>query len=230
MLNYVVAPELLLPFVPAGTVLDQWRGNTWLSLVGFRFLHTRVLGVSVPLHRHFPEVNLRFYVRGIHDPRRAVVFLREIVPRRVIAATARLLYNEPYAAQPVRARAPMTPQDPPGPVEYAWHHAGCWHRFGATPSGRAGLIQPGSDEEFIAEHYVGYTRQRDGGTIAYEVRHPRWRVWPVKDVMCDADFVGEFGPVGAAMTRPPDSAFLADGSGVTVGWPRRLGGDRLAGA
>lgn len=222
MLNYVVAPELLRPFVPAGTVPDQWRGRTWLSLVGFRFLHTRILGAPIPFHRHFPEINLRFYVRGVRDPRRAVVFLREIVPRRAIAATARLLYNEPYIARPMRARAPMAPQDSPPPIEYAWRHAGRWHRLGATPSGPSEPIRAGSDEEFIAEHYVGYTRQRDGGTIAYEVRHPRWRMWPVTDIACDVDFTGEFGSVGAAITGPPDSAFLADGSTVTVGWPRRL--------
>ena len=35
----------------------------YVSLVGFRFLNTRVLGVSIPFHRDFDEVNLRFYVR-----------------------------------------------------------------------------------------------------------------------------------------------------------------------
>ena len=225
MLNYVVAPEFLLPFVPAGTVLDQWRGHTWLSIVGFRFLHTRVLGVPIPLHRHFPEVNLRFYVRGTRDPRRAVVFLREIVPRRAIVVTARMLYNEPYAARRMHAQAPATPEDLPARVAYGWHHHGRWHRFGATPSGPAQLIQADTDEEFIAEHYVGYTRQRDGGTVAYEVRHPRWRVWPVQDVVCDVDLAGEFGGAGSAITGSPASAFLAEGSAVTVGWPRRLDGD-----
>lgn len=222
MLNYVVAPDLLQPFVPAGTVLDEWRGHTWLSIVGFRFLHTRILGVPIPLHRHFPEINLRFYVRGRRDPRRAVVFLREIVPRHAIATTARLLYNEPYAARSMRAQAPTTPHDAPPPIEYAWRHRGRWHRFGARPSGPAELILAGTDEEFIAEHYVGYTRQRDGGTVAYEVRHPRWRVWPVTDIECDVDFAGEFGTVRSAITGPPASAFLAEGSAVTVGWPRRL--------
>jgi uncharacterized protein YqjF (DUF2071 family) len=88
MLNYEVDQSLLLPFVPSGTTLDQWEGKTYVSLVGFRFLKTRVLGLPVPFHTNFDEVNLRFYVRRriAGDVRRGVVFIREIVPRWAIAS------------------------------------------------------------------------------------------------------------------------------------------------
>ena len=179
MLNFRIAPDVLAPFVPKGTELDPWRGEHWVSLVGFRFLDTRVLGVPVPGHRHFPEVNLRFYVRPIGDDRRAVVFLKEIVPRRAIATIARALYNEPYVARPMRAEAPEVPSEAPGRVSYRVAPSGRWNRFGVTASGSPGPIATGSDEEFFAEHYWGYTRQRDGSTIEYAVEHPRWRVWNV---------------------------------------------------
>ena len=100
MLNYGVEANLLLPFVPAGTELDRWNGKVFVSLVGFRFLKTRILGLTIPFHANFDEVNLRFYVRRKQgeEIRRGVVFIREIVPRRAIAFAARTFYNENYIA------------------------------------------------------------------------------------------------------------------------------------
>src|SRR3954469_19135967 len=95
MLNWRVDPSLLAAYVPRGTVLDDWNGHTYVSVVGFLFRDTRLLGVPVPLHRDFEEVNLRFYVRRDVDGevRRAVTFIRELVPRHAIATVARLVYN-----------------------------------------------------------------------------------------------------------------------------------------
>jgi uncharacterized protein YqjF (DUF2071 family) len=223
MLNFRIAPDVLAPFVPKGTELDPWRGEHWVSLVGFRFLDTRVLGVPVPGHRHFPEVNLRFYVRPIGDDRRAVVFLKEIVPRRAIATIARALYNEPYVARPMRAEAPEVPSEAPGRVSFAWRHLGRWNRFGVTASGSPGLIATGSAEEFFAEHYWGYTRQRDGSTIEYAVEHPRWRVWNVANLEFDVAAAAEYGPAfGRALGTRPVSAFIAEGSRVEVGRPHAI--------
>ena len=86
--------------------LDAWQGIKLMSLVGFEFRGTRVLGLSVPGHRDFPEVNLRFYVRGkvSENWRRGVVFVKELLPRRAIAWMARRLYGEPrFAAEDSRA-------------------------------------------------------------------------------------------------------------------------------
>ena len=172
MLNYVVPPARLEPFVPAGTVLDRWDGAAMVSVVGFRFVNTRVLGVAVPGHREFEEVNLRTYVRRIapDGPRRGVVFLRELVPRRAIAWVARALYNEPYRALPMRhaiARDGAVRE-----LRYEWLASG-WNGIRARTEGEAAALVPGSEAEFITEHYWGYTRQRDGGTMEYQVAHPQ---------------------------------------------------------
>ena len=63
MLNYQVNPDVLIPWLPPGLEVDSWQGKTLLSVVGFRFEDTRLLGVAIPGHRDFQEVNLRFYVR-----------------------------------------------------------------------------------------------------------------------------------------------------------------------
>src|SRR5258708_22903902 len=104
MLNYEVDASLLLRFVPAGTEIDRWKGRVFASLVGFRFLKTKLLGfLPIPMHSNFEEVNLRFYVRRHvgEEVRRGVVFIRELVPPRPIAFVARTFYKENYVALPI---------------------------------------------------------------------------------------------------------------------------------
>jgi uncharacterized protein YqjF (DUF2071 family) len=226
MLNYAVEPSLLRPFVPKGTDLDSWEGVTFLSLVGFLFANTRVFGVPIPWHRTFEEVNLRFYVRRtVHgEIRRAVTFLREVVPRPLIAAVARLAYNEPYQALPMRHRfGPLCADGVPTTVEYQWRLPTGWAGLSVQTTGPGRAAVAGSQEEFITEHYWGYTRQRDGSTVEYRVAHPTWRVWSVQAPRLDGDVSPLYGPeIARILSGPPASAFFADGSAVTVSTPSRI--------
>lgn len=226
MLNFEVPPAALQPFLPAGTQLDPWEGRTLASVVGFRFLRTRLLGVPVPLHRDFDEVNLRFYVRHTTpagEVRRGVVFVRELVPRAAIALVARVAYNEPYLAVPMRSEAPATATDAPGRIAYGWRTRAGAQRVGATAVGAPAVPAADSEAAFVTEHYWGYTRQRDGGTVEYEVTHQPWRVWAGADPVLDADVTGLYGAAFAeALAAPPRSAFVAEGSPVVVHRPRRL--------
>ena len=228
MLNYEVPPALLGPLVPAGTELDRWDGATLASMVGFRFLDTRVLGIPIPGHRDFDEVNLRFYVRRRGEDgewRRAVVFVRELVPRPAIALVARWLYNEPYTAVPMRHEIEMADAEAgrTGRAAYAWRAAGRWHRLEVTTSGRPALPEPASEATFITEHYWGYTAQRDGGSKEYRVTHPPWRVWAAATAEFDSDVRAMYGAGFAeCLGAQPRSAFLAEGSAVEVHRGRRL--------
>ena len=220
MLNYVVPPSLLAPFVPRGTELDLHDGQAWLSLVAFQFLRTRVLGVPVPLHVNFEEVNLRFYVRRPmgREPRRAVVFVRELVPRPAIAAVARTLYNEAYESAPMKSQ--VTGQPPH--VRYSWSTGAAWDSVEGQATGEAGLPEEGSHEAFITEHHWGYTKQRDGGTVEYRVEHPRWQVWRAEQVRVDANLERLYGRLIAGEMTAPVTAFVAEGSQVTVSRPVRI--------
>lgn len=223
LVNWAVEPSLLLRHVPAGTELDSWGGRIWLSLVGFRFLETRVLGILVPWHGDFPEINLRFYVRRKAGGQRGVVFLREMVPRSAVALLARLLYREPYVIREMRSAAPAQPIEEPGVVAYAWKQRGRWNRFGVTAVGAPSLAAERSEEAALTEQSWGYNSAGGRRTLMYPVEHPRWRIWRVKDLVLDVDAAGEYGPeLGAAISGPPASAFLAEGSPVRVGHPRLL--------
>jgi uncharacterized protein len=221
MLQYEVDPHVLRPFVPCGTELDDWHGRMLVSLVGFRFLETRVLGTPIPFHRHFEEVNLRFYVRrrGPEGWRRAVVFIREVVPRLAIAVLARLWYNEPYIALPMRHRITMdrAAEGETGRVRYEWLHERHWMHLEVETKGPPTLPAPGSEAAFISEHYWGYTAQRDGGCLEYHVSHLPWRVWAVRQASLACDAGRLYGaPFAGVLSAPPVSAFVAEGSPVAV--------------
>jgi uncharacterized protein YqjF (DUF2071 family) len=219
MLNYRVEPAVLSPFLPPGLELDFFEDATYVSLVGFLFLDTRLMGAPIPFHRNFEEVNLRFYVkrRAGAEERRGVVFIKEIVPRAAIAWTARTFYNERYTAMPMRHRCD------PGRVSYSWKAAERWHSLQVGFEGDPGFAPEGSQQQFITEHYWGYSLQRRGGCFEYRVDHPKWKLWNATDCNTDIDFSQVYGERFAAVFEaPPSSAFVAEGSPVTVGWPRRI--------
>lgn len=216
MVNFTIDPAVLRPYLPNGTELETWRGETFVSVVGFEFLNTRVLGIPLFFHGHFPEVNLRFYVRRQVEGvwRTGVVFIKEIVPRRawLIATGAKTLYRENYVALPMTADVAV-----PGMSKYEWKFAGKTSVLAAETHGEEFL--PGADHpgHHFSEHYWGYSAQRDGGTLEYQVEHPPWTAWECRNVRYDcrvADVYGEaFVP---ALTAAPHSAFIARGSDVLV--------------
>jgi hypothetical protein len=223
MLNYEVEPELLRSFIPAGTELDSWNGKTFVSLVGFRFLKTRVFGIAFPFHCNFDELNLRFYVRRRvgSEVRRGVVFVREIVPRRAIAIVARAFYGERYLALPMSHSIEL--RDEWLAVEYGWRFSTRWNTIRLATTGDAYLPADGSVEQFITEHYWGYAATRDGGCVEYQVRHPQWKVWGAGDTSFDGNVEELYGKdLNDVLQRPPDSALLAEGSAVSVHRGTRL--------
>ena len=218
MLNYEVEPSLLNRYVPPGTALDSFKGRTYVSLVGFRFCHTKLLGrFPVPFHVDFDEVNLRFYVRRKEgsDERRGVVFVAEVVPKRAIATTARLIYGENYTYLPMTHRIETDKLNKT--AEYQWRVGDQWCRLSAQTVGLPTHPQEGSLEQFITEHYWGYSTQRNGGCIEYHVSHVPWQVWPTTKAGFEGESSVLYGrELATALQRRPDCAFVADGSPVIV--------------
>jgi uncharacterized protein YqjF (DUF2071 family) len=216
MLNYEIDPGVLKPLLPPGTELDSFNGVTYASVVGFLFLQTRVFGIALPFHHDFEEVNLRFYVRRKSEGewRRGVVFVRELVPRPLIAWVARTVYHEPYLAVPMRHEI----ERGPGALRccYTWRRGGRWESLAARASGESIITSDDSEEAFITEHYWGYTAH-GGRTTEYQVEHPKWRVWRAEEATFNADVKTLYGEAFVApLAQPPRSAFIADGSPVTV--------------
>ncbi len=218
MLNYEIAPNLLQSFVPNGTELDFWEDKTFVSVVGFLFLKTCVRGIPIPFHRNFEEVNLRFYVRRKSGEgwRRGAVFIKEIVPRAAIAWTARKFYNENYIALPMWHRIEAAHETVKS-ASYSWNFGGRQNSLSIATRSPAQTLPAGTEAEFITEHYWGYSRQRDGSTLEYQVEHPPWRVQACESANLNCAIKELYGPEFVeTLNRPPASAFLADGSPVLV--------------
>lgn len=225
MASFEVPARLLAPRVPPGTRLDLWRGKAFVSVVAFRFLDTKVLGVGIPGHRSFEEINLRFYVIRDHPDgaRRGVVFIREIVPRRLVAFAARLLYNEPYVALPTRSSIEAPSGATSGRFAYGWKSSVGWNEIEAGVQGQPRVPSPDSLDAFIAEHGWGYNVQRNGGTMEYRVEHPAWGIWAESAGHLRAAFTDLADPdLSACLQDPPASLFVADGSPVAVFRGRRI--------
>ena len=158
MANYEVEPALLQPYLPHMTELDLWNGTCYVSLVGFLFLDTRLMGVKIPFHANFEEVNLRFYVKYMEggDWKRGVVFIKEIVPKAALTFVANTWYKEHYQTLPMRHQWKEDKEE--RSVRYEWKHQGQWQSLAVEATVVPSPIAAGSEAEFISEHYWGYTR------------------------------------------------------------------------
>jgi uncharacterized protein YqjF (DUF2071 family) len=229
MLNYAIDPQIVAPYVPAGAELDFHNGDTYVSLVGFLFRRTRLCGLHIPYHANFEEVNLRLYVRREVNGklRRGVAFIRELVPLRAVTLVANLLYGENYRTvrmgHRIECDAGAASDAPPRALEYRWRFAGRTHRIALQTSGPAHALKQNSHEEFIAEHYWGYTALPRGRTAEYQVAHPPWLVCRAASSLVDVDVAAIYGHQFAPILNgEPRSAFWANGSPVRVYPGRRL--------
>jgi uncharacterized protein len=221
MVNYAVDPALLEPYLPPGTSLDYYEGKTYVSLVGFLFAKTKIFGIPVPRLGTFEEINLRFYVFRKEDKmkKRGVVFINESVPYKSVAWMANLLYNEHYTVLPTRHYWEKNSRN--RLIEYYWKKKDRWNAIQVEADTVAKSMKPGSVEEFIFEHYHGFTKISDTCSETYEVVHPRWSIFDIKHFKVDCDFHAMYGASFAHLSaQVPDSVMLAKGSDISVNFKR----------
>ena len=215
--NYEVNPEILQKHLPAGTELDLWEGKCYVSLIGFMFLNTKVLGVKVPFHTNFEEVNLRFYVTRNENGilKRGVVFIKEIVPKFWLACIANTLYKEHYES--LKMNHEWSENSNNISVTYRWRKAGIWHSFQVEAPSELHVLENGSEAEFITEHYWGYAKIDDKTSNEYEVKHPKWKIYKVSSFAINVNFATVYGnEFGFLNNVEPCSVMLAEGSEVIV--------------
>ena len=218
LITYAVDPARLTPWLHPDLTLDLRDGSAFVSLVAFDFLNTRVLGVPWPGYRNFPEVNLRFYVR--HGETRGVVFIREYVPKRLIAWLANGLYNEPYRAAPMRSQ--WNDDSTSATVHHELDWAGTTHSIQMRVGNASSVPNADSTDHFFKEHSWGFGRSRGGRLLQYEVWHPTWATLPVESIELNWDFGAVYGETWADLTSTaPHHVAFATGSEIRV-YPKTL--------
>lgn len=223
MANYIVDPAVLTPYLPNKTELDLFNGKAYVSLVGFMFLNTRILGFKIPFHVNFEEVNLRFYVRYNDNGtwKRGTVFIKEIVPKPAISFIANTVYHEKYDTKRMKHHTTETVEEIN--LSYQWKHKNNWNCIEACAEKPSQPMVSGSEEEFIAEHYWGYSKYNEATTFEYNVQHPAWKIFPVKHYLINCDFKSLYGDSFSNLKDgKPNSVFVAEGSDVSVLKKRNL--------
>jgi uncharacterized protein len=217
MVNYEVDPLIMSAYLPAKTELDYWNENCYVSLVGFLFKNVKVRGVKIPFHVNFPEVNLRFYVRYKENEKwkRGVVFIREIVPKPAITFIANTLFHEHYLTLPMKYSWEIKSESQL--ISYQWKKNNLWNKIEVMSGTVSSALVPDSMEEFITEHFWGYSSINKNKTGEYHVDHPRWDIYKIENYSVDCDFAGVYGKSFSLLqSQTPDSVFMAEGSPVSV--------------
>lgn len=215
--NYAIDPSVLKKYVPPGTELDLWEGKCFVSLIGFMFLNTRLMGVKIPFHSNFEEVNLRFYVKRFENNawKRGVVFIKEIVPKPALTLVANSLYKEHYETLPMQHIWKENTKN--RTVVYKWKKNEQWHSFKVIAALESSEIIENSETEFITEHYWGYAKVSNLKTNEYEVTHPKWRHYKIESTEIIVDFGAVYGSDFEFLSYvEPNSVILAEGSKITV--------------
>lgn len=216
MVNYSVDKQLLDKYLPDKTDIDLWNNTCYVSLVGFKFKNTKLKGFKIPFHIDFEEVNLRFYVRYKDNGewKRGVVFIKEIVPKPTLTFVANTVYGENY--ETMRMKHSWTLLNDNLTVEYRWKKKK-WNSLKVNADNSLTSIVKGSEEEFITEHYWGYTKISNKRTSEYRVEHPRWDIYKTRDYSIDVDFADIYGQeFDFLKNEKPKSVFLAEGSEIKV--------------
>jgi uncharacterized protein len=221
MANYEIDPKILVPFLPKGVELDLFNGKCYVSLVGFMFKNTKLFSIPIPYFGSFEEVNLRFYVsRKVgNEARRGVVFIDETVPYPIVAWMANKLYKEHYSAVPTKHLIDTEGKNKR--VSFEWFAKKKWFNIYVEASKDATAMKEGSFEEFIYEHYYGYTKVDEHKTEEYQLHHPSWNTNQVLDYKIDCDFETMYGKSFSVLNQTkPETVFIAEGSAVSVEWKR----------
>ena len=122
-----------------------------------------------PGFRHFPEVNLRYYVR--HGDQRGVAFVRELVPQRFVVWLARTLYNERYYPARMHNTRDETPERLTMTYHFAWNGRAQTVRVTGT---KPPVLPPtDSTEHFFKEHQWGFGTSRRFPNLPKGVRSIR---------------------------------------------------------
>ncbi len=221
MANYKVNADVLTPYLPHGVELDFYNNKTYVSLVGFMFKQTSLFNIPIPFLGTFEEINLRFYVKRVEGDtvKRGVVFINETVPYKLVAWLANKLYKEHYIAIPTKNLIDI--RNSAKKIMYEWKINKTWNHISVNAAVENKKMSPGSIEEFIFEHYYGYTKINDRLSHEYKVNHPRWQVNKVIDYSIYCDFKSMYGNDFSFLSnQKPDSVIIAEGSPVTVKWKR----------
>jgi uncharacterized protein YqjF (DUF2071 family) len=205
-LHWRVEPDVVAPFLPAGTRPDVHDGSTWVGLIPFRMVGAGFgRGPAVPYLGTFAETNVRVY--SVDDQgRRGIVFLTLEASRLAVTLGARAAFALPYTW------ARMTVDEDDGALTYT-----SVRRWPAPRSARTAITvrpgapipEPGALEHFLTARWGLHTRHL-GRTLYVPNTHESWPLQGAGLLRLDETLVAACGLPGLA-DRAPDSVLFSRG-------------------
>ena len=201
--------------VPRDFELDLFKGDAWLGIVPFSMTNVGPRALpTLPGISHFPELNVRTYVKVADRP--GVYFFSLDAARWLPAATARALINLPYYV------ADMTVQRDRQRVHYDSS------RRGDTPADFKAIYEPagepftataGTLEYFLTERYCLYHHHRGGQPYRLDIHH---RPWPLQRAIAEVSANTMAAASHLKVTGAPEQLHFARRLDVVVWAPTRI--------
>lgn len=215
--NYIINPAILDKYLPKGTVLESYEGKHYVSLVAFKYCKTRLFNIHVPFHSNFEEINLRFYVKREITPgkwRSEAAFTKLFFPKTALTFVAKYIYKENYETRNMRHK--WSENDEHLLTSYGLKKKR-WHDFELQTEKTSEIVQADSSESFFSKQYWGTSQIDQKSCTIYEIEHPEWKTYQVKNWKINFDFQQVFGDDFKHLSDCiPESVHLFDGSEVTV--------------
>lgn len=230
-MHWRVDADALRAWIPEPLEVDLFDGEAWVGVVPFEMRGTRLWPLpAVPGLRHFPELNLRTYVR--HGDRRGVWFFSLDACSKVAVRVARQTFALPYLD------ARMSIEREPGAAEDGWIRYSSQRQgaFGAPrgvfrgryrPCGPAAPAAEGALEHFLTERYslfaqrgFGVPRSLRGGLVRGDIEHDPWPLQPAEVELEELDM---FRIIGLPVPEGPPLVHFARELRVRAFPPRRIG-------
>jgi uncharacterized protein YqjF (DUF2071 family) len=214
--HWQIPAEQLRPLVPRQLELDDYAGETWVSLVPFRMRGVRFRGTpQLGKLSNFPEINVRTYVQVDGEP--GVFFFSLDTTSRALIAGARGWLNLPYfrasmamrsGNRAARIRSGRLNAEAPANLLVEYRPTGSY----SSPAG-------GSRDWFLTERYRVYSVLRDSTVLALDVHHLPWRIAAAEARFADNSMLSA---AGLNHSPQPDLLHFSHRQSVVLWPPRRV--------
>jgi uncharacterized protein len=200
----------LRPLIPEELAIDTFDGTAWIGVVPFNMRIKRRGVPGVPTASHFPELNVRTYVRL--GGKRGVWFFSLDAASLLAVWGARLWFHLPYYHANMQAKKQ---QD-----SVRYHSV----RRGAAPATFCAVYRPivpvalaeyGSLEHWLTERYCLFCRSRGGASYCGEIHH---EPWPLQRAEADIAENTMLAPLGLSVPNTEPLLHFAKSIDVAL-WP-----------
>jgi len=170
--HWPVPAAQITALLPHGLAVDTFDGSAWVGVVPFWMDRIRFRGMPlVPGANHFPELNLRTYVRERHSNLSGVYFFSLDASNPMAVAVARTFFKLPY----YWAHMSIATEDQ---REFQYQSTRLFTldniRFRAKYKSLCQPSTKGGIEYFLTERYCLYTADKRGNIFRGNIHHLPW--------------------------------------------------------